>query len=183
MISPISSISGYSVQAIYGNPASTNAIHRVGKDTTANRAMMTVSKEKENEIQSQSTVKEEPLEEIKRNPLKGVASGGEAELLKQLHHLATAVGRGGVESEEEAEDKTATITAAVLQNPFASQLSNQYENNLLEMGYQQNIRDKVSSSLAQSQLAEATQKMIEPQDGISQVSATEKAENFLGSFS
>lgn len=141
LISSISSISGYSVQAIYGNPVSTRAVKPVSEDSAANRAMMTVSRNDEKEIQSQPVNKQDDVDSIiNKDPVRSVVSGGEAEIVKQLNQLAVAIESRGTENVTE---------------------SDYFSDALLQMGYQQNVRDKVASSDAQSQLAEMTQKTID----------------------
>lgn len=157
MISPIGSISGYSVQAIYGNPVSTRAVKPVSEDSSANRAMMTVSKKNEIDVQSQPSKIEQDKPESNRQPVKGVASGGEAEIVKQLEQLQKSISRKNpFENEEESERESEV--SSMMQNPFELSTNAMYSNTFLEMGFQQNIRDKVSSSEAQSQVAEMTQK-------------------------
>lgn len=163
MISPVSALSGYSVQAIYGNPVSVRPVKPVSEDTTANRAMMTVSRN--NEIDVPSQISENNKADSVKSPTRSVATGGEAEIVKQLELLQNAIKESSISDENPQQDEFESIASSMSmsQNPFGNQLSSDYSNTLLEMGYQQNIRDKVSSSEAQSQVAEVTQKALDAQ--------------------
>lgn len=164
MISPISAVSGYSVQAIYGNPVSVRPVKPVSEDSTANRAMMTVSKNQDIDVPSQPS--KEILEKApEKSPVKSVASGGEAEIVKQLEQLQKAISKPSSDINKEEEDEFDSIQASMssVQNQFSNQFTSDYSDTLLQMGYQQNIRDKVSSSSAQSQIADITQRAYEPQ--------------------
>lgn len=177
MISAISPVSGYSVQAIYGNPVSVRPVKPVSEESTANSAMMTVSKNHELEVPSQPS-KETVEAKEQKAPVTSVASGGEAEIVKQLEQLQKAISKPMDTEEEPEKDEFNSIQASMssIQNQFSNQFSSNYSDTFLQMGYSQNIRDKVSSSEAQTNVAEATQKAS---DYFAKTPALEEIEKML----
>lgn len=134
MISAISPVTSYRVQAIYGNPYSTKPVSAIKDGDETNTALMTVSREKE-AVQSKESLRSGTSEDSVRElpPTRSVATGGTADIVRRISQMQQQKAQDTLyQDDEQPISDTAFMRTA-------------FETDFLRMGVAQNIRDMVST--------------------------------------